>query len=39
MVVFRPRSQDVRLELVLTLPGRSLQVVVLERVDEDLRWA
>src|SRR5687768_3187809 len=37
MVVFRPRGQDMRPELVLTLPGRSFQVVVLERVDEDLR--
>ena len=26
-----------RPELVLTLPGRSFQVVVLERMDEDLR--
>src|SRR5262245_50771176 len=37
MVIFWPRSQDVRLELVLTLPGLSFQVVVLERMDEDLR--
>src|SRR3954471_16138758 len=37
MVVFRPRSQDMRLELLLTLPGRPFQVIVLERMDENLR--
>src|SRR5438309_2270073 len=35
MIVFWPRSQDVRLELLLTLPGRPFQVIVLERMDED----
>ena len=37
MVVFRPRSQDMRLELLLALPGRPFQVIVLERMDEDFR--
>src|SRR3954447_235890 len=37
MVVFGPRSQDMRLELLLTRPGRPLQVIVLERMDKDLR--
>ena len=37
MVVFRPRSQDMRLEFLLTLPRRTFQVIVLERMDEDLR--
>src|SRR5512135_2363842 len=37
MVVFGPRSQDMRLELLLTLPGRPFQVIVLERMDEDFR--
>src|SRR5512135_2163337 len=37
MVVFWPRSQDMRLELLLILPGRPFQVIVLERMDEDFR--
>src|SRR5882757_1789003 len=37
MVVFRPRSQDMRFEFLLTLPGRPLQVIVLEHVNEDFR--
>src|SRR4051812_24482834 len=37
MVVFWPRSQDMRLELLLTLPGRPFQIVVLERMNEDFR--
>src|SRR3954447_6223368 len=37
MVVFWPRSQDMRLELLLTRPGRPFQVIVLERMDEDFR--
>src|SRR3954447_13029029 len=37
MVVFRPRRQDMRLKLLLTRPGRPFQVIVLERMDEDLR--
>ncbi len=35
MVVFRPRRQDVCLEFLLILPGRPLQVIVLERMNED----
>src|SRR5215204_5401587 len=35
VVVFRPGSQHVSLELVLALPGRPFQVIVLESVDED----
>ena len=34
MVVFRPRSQDMRLEFLLALPGRTFQVIVLERMNE-----
>src|SRR4051812_42460385 len=37
MVVFRPRSQDMRLELLPTLPRSPFQVIVLKRVDEDFR--
>jgi hypothetical protein len=37
MVIFWPRSQDMSLELLLTLPGRPFQVIVLERMDEDFR--
>src|SRR6266542_1561297 len=37
MVIFWPRSQDMCLELLLTLPGCPFQVVVLERVNEDFR--
>jgi hypothetical protein len=36
MVVFRPRSRNMRLEFLLTLPGRTLQVIVLERMNQDL---
>src|ERR1700737_1516837 len=35
VVVFGPGSQHMGLELVLALPGRPFQVVVLERMDED----
>src|SRR5271157_619244 len=35
MVVFRPRSQDMRLEFLPTLPGRPFQVIVFKRMDED----
>src|SRR4051812_9157416 len=37
MVVFWPRSQDMRLELLLTLPGHPFQVIMLERMDENFR--
>src|SRR5438105_264124 len=37
VVVFGPRGRDVGLELLPALPRRPCQVVVLERVDEDLR--
>src|SRR6516162_7655121 len=36
-VVFGPGSQDMGLELFLALPGRPLQVIVLEGMDEDFR--
>ena len=37
MIVFRPRSQHVGLDFLLASPGRTLQVVVFERMNEDLR--
>src|SRR5262245_3459764 len=37
VVVFGPGSQHMGLELLLALPRRPLQVIVLERVDEDFR--
>src|SRR5260370_1926201 len=37
MVVFRPGSQHMGLELFLAFPRRSFQVIVLERMDEDFR--
>ena len=37
MVVLRPGSQHMGLELLLALPGCPFQVIVLERVDEDFR--
>src|SRR6266496_122171 len=39
MVVFRPRSLNVNLELLLARPRRPLQVIVLERMDKDFRLA
>ena len=36
MIVFGPRSQHVGLEFLLAVPGRTLQVVVFERMYEDL---
>src|SRR5436190_3590327 len=36
VVVFGPGGQHIALELLLAPPGRSLQVIVLERVDQDL---
>jgi len=35
MVVFRPRSQNMRLEFLLTLPGRTFQVIVFKRMNQD----
>src|SRR5512135_1414648 len=35
-VVFGPGGQYMALELLLAPPGRPLQVIVLERVDQDL---
>src|SRR5450756_2613579 len=37
VVVFGPRSQDMRLEFLPTLPGRPFQVIVFEGVDQDFR--
>src|SRR5438105_7991299 len=37
MVVFGPGSQYMGLELLLALPRRSFQVIMLERMDEDFR--
>src|SRR5437762_11704799 len=37
MVVFGPGSQHMGLELLLALPRRPLQVIMLERMDEDFR--
>src|SRR5258708_4229611 len=37
MVVFRPGSYHMGLELLLILPGRTLQVIMRERMDEDFR--
>ena len=36
MIIFRPRGQDVRLELLLAFPGGAFQIIVFERMDEDL---
>src|SRR5438067_3946879 len=37
MVVFGPGSQHMGLELLLALPRRPFQVIVLERMDQDFR--
>src|SRR5262249_53011587 len=37
MVAFRPRSRNMRLEFLLTRPGPWLQVIVFERMNQDLR--
>ena len=36
MIVFRPRGQDVSLELLLAFPRAAFQIIVFERMDEDL---
>src|SRR5581483_12343358 len=35
VVVFRPGSQYMGLELFLALPGRSFKIIVLERMNQD----
>jgi hypothetical protein len=37
MIVFRPCDHDVGFALLLAFPRATLQIVVLERVKEDLR--